>query len=83
MIGLGFKQSQGDHILFIRHSEIGGVTMLLVYLDDIIVTCKDEEGQQLLDIHLAKEFEIKSLEKLKCFLGIEVAHSKKGIFISQ
>nr|KYP33440.1 Copia protein [Cajanus cajan] len=32
---------------------------------------------------LAKEFEIKTLGKLKYFLGIEVAHSKKGIFISQ
>jgi len=32
---------------------------------------------------LVKEFEIKTLRKLKLFLGIEVAHSKKGIFISQ
>lgn len=52
-------------------------------MDDIIVTGNDEERQQLLDIHLAKEFEIKSLWKLKYFMGIEVAHSKKGIFISQ
>lgn len=77
MIGLGFKQSQGDHILFIRHSETGGVTVLLVYVDDIIVTGNDEEGQHLLDIHLAKEFEIKSLKKLKYFLEIEVVHYKK------
>ncbi|XP_073219751.1 uncharacterized protein [Cicer arietinum] len=32
---------------------------------------------------LATEFEIKALGRLKYFLGIEVAHSKKGIFISQ
>ena len=32
---------------------------------------------------LASEFEIKELEKLKYFLGIEVAYSKLGIFISQ
>lgn len=36
--------------------------MLLVYVNDIIVTGNDEEGQQLLDIHLVKEFKIKSLE---------------------
>jgi len=32
---------------------------------------------------LAIEFEIKTLGRLKYFLEIEVAHSKKGIFISQ
>ena len=57
--------------------------MLLVYVDDIIVTGDDEEEQQRLAQHLAKEFEIKTLGKLKYFLGIEVAHSRKGIFISQ
>ncbi|KAK2354846.1 putative mitochondrial protein [Trifolium repens] len=83
MVGLGFKQSQGDHTLFVKHSESGGVTVLLVYVDDIIVTGDDEEEQQMLAQHLAKEFEIKTLGKLKYFLGIEVAHSRKGIFISQ
>jgi hypothetical protein len=57
-----------------------GVTVLLVYVDDIIVTGNDEEEQKLLGQHLAKEFEIKTLGKLKYFLGIEVTHSKKGIF---
>jgi hypothetical protein len=56
--------------------------MLLVYADDIIVTGDDEE-QQMLGQDLAKEFEIKTLGKLKYFLGIEMAHSKKGIYISQ
>ena len=32
---------------------------------------------------LAKEFEIKVLEPMKYFLGMEVARSKKGIYISQ
>ena len=33
-----YKQSQGDYTLFIKHSTTGGVTTLLVYVDDIIVT---------------------------------------------
>ena len=38
----GYKQSQGDHTLFIKHSAARGVTALLIYVDDIIVTGNDE-----------------------------------------
>ena len=83
MIVNGYKQSQGDHTLFIKHSTSGGVTILIVYVDNIIVTGNDEKEKNNLKKHLAKEFEIKDLGKLKQFLGIEVARSKQGVFISQ
>ena len=38
--------------------------MILVYVDVILVTSNDEEGQQLLGIHLAKEFEIRKIRIL-------------------
>jgi transposase InsO family protein len=83
MMAIGYRQSQGDHTLFIKHSPSGGVTALLVYVDDIIVTGDDDKERQILSQCLAKEFEIKALGRLKYFLGIEVAHSRQGIFISQ
>ena len=79
----GYKQSQGDHTLFIKHSVAGRVTALLVYVDDIIVTGNDEREKHDVKQRLAKEFEIKELGKLKYFLGIEVTYSTQGIFISQ
>ena len=79
----GYKQSQGDHTLFIEHSVAGRVSALLVYVDDIIVTGNDEREKQDVNQILAKEFEIEELGKLKYFLGIEVAYSTQGIFISQ
>lgn len=39
--------------------------------------------QYVLSPRLGKEFEIKVLGRLKYFLGIEVANSKRGIFISK
>ncbi|RVW38185.1 Retrovirus-related Pol polyprotein from transposon RE1 [Vitis vinifera] len=83
MITMGYRQSQGDHMLFIKHSSLGGLTALLVYVDDIIVTGNYDKERWVLNQCLAKEFEIKALGRLKYFLGIEVAHSKQGIFISQ
>jgi hypothetical protein len=48
MMAIGYRQSQGDHTLFIKHSPLGGVTALLVYVNDIIVTGDDDKEQQIL-----------------------------------
>ena len=82
MLRMGYKQSQEDYTLFIKHSIKGELTALLVYVDDIIVVGNDEAEKESLRKHLAREFEIKKLGELKYFLGIEVAYSKRGIFIS-
>ena len=54
-----------------------------MYVDDIILTGDYEEKLLRLKKLLDKEFEIKDLGYLKYFLGMEVARSKKGIFVSQ
>ena len=43
MMAMGYRQSQGDHTLFIKHSPSRGVTALLVYVDDIIVIGDDDK----------------------------------------
>ena len=82
MRNYGFKQTQADHTLFLKHDK-GKLTALIVYVDDMVVTGNDVEGIQKLQMYLAKEFEMKDLGTLKYFLGIEVARSKHGIFLSQ
>ena len=67
MMAMGYKQSQGDHTLFIKHSKSGGVTTLLVYVDDIIVIGNDLKERKTLRCQLAKEFEIKDLGKFNTF----------------
>ena len=79
MLAIGYKQRQLEHTLFIKHSSLGGVTTLLVYVDDIIVNRNDKAERDSLRKCLAIQFEIKKLGKMKYFLGIEVAHCKEGI----
>nr|KYP51528.1 Retrovirus-related Pol polyprotein from transposon TNT 1-94 [Cajanus cajan] len=71
MTSLKYKLSQGDHALFIKHSDLGGLTVLLVYVDDIIVTGNDKKEQHRLSQCLGKEFEINTLGKLKYFWGLK------------
>jgi hypothetical protein len=78
----GFQQSNLDHTLFLKH-HLGKVTALIVYVDDMIITGDDSEEIARLQEQLATEFEMKNLGGLKYFLGIEVARSKHGIFLSQ
>ena len=51
-------------------------------MDDIIMIGNDPREREALRQYLTREFEIKELVRLKYFLRINVAHSKKGIFVS-
>ncbi|KAA3458615.1 Cysteine-rich RLK (RECEPTOR-like protein kinase) 8 [Gossypium australe] len=64
MLAMQCKQSHEDHTLFIKHSK-GGVSTLLAYVDDIIITRIDQIERETLKKCLVKEFEIKELERLK------------------
>lgn len=74
MKSMGFRQSQGDHTFFINKSRFNRITILIVYIDDIIVTRDDLEEIQKLKKKLVEEFEVKDLGKLKYLLGIKVAY---------
>ena len=80
---LGFVQGQTDRTMLYKHSEGGKLAILIVYVDDIIVTGNDTTELENVRKRLAKEFEIKELGQLKYFLGMEVARNNKGIALTQ
>ena len=57
--------------------------ILLVYVDDIIITGDDNLVIAELASYLASEFSIKHLGPLRYFLGIKVAYSSNGLVICQ
>jgi len=68
-----------DHSIVYRHS---GCIYLVVYVDDIVLTNNYHYGIALVKQHFCHHFQIKYLGKLR-YLGVEVAKSNNGIFISQ
>lgn len=78
----GLKRTTSDHSVFVRQRQSGTI-ILAVYVDDIVVTGSDKDGISDLKVYLNKNFHMKDLGHLRYFLGIEVARSKQGIFISQ
>ncbi|XP_019098362.1 PREDICTED: uncharacterized protein LOC109131651, partial [Camelina sativa] len=78
----GFKRSEADHTLFTLRSA-NGLVVVLIYVDDIIISGDDKEGIDTTKALLNTSFDIKDLGALKYFLGIEISRSPEGLFLSQ
>ncbi|XP_073109562.1 uncharacterized protein [Elaeis guineensis] len=59
IIQMGYKQSNADHTLFFRHNK-GKIAVLIVYVDDIVVTGDDSEEIAHLKAQLAQAFEARN-----------------------
>ena len=78
----GMQKSKSDHSVFYRNSQVG-IILLVVYVEDIIITGNDLVGISSLKSFLYGQFHTKDLGMLKYFLGVEVMRSKREIFLSQ
>jgi hypothetical protein len=82
LLGFSFTQSQYDSSLFI-HSTSAGIVLLLLYVDDMVITGSDHASIQRLKQQLQSAFHMKDLGTLHYFLGLDVHSTSKGIFLHQ
>jgi Reverse transcriptase (RNA-dependent DNA polymerase) len=82
LISYNFKVNNADHSLFSKRT-CDFTIIVLVYVDDIIITDNSMVEIKRVKSQLKENSDIKNLGVLKYFLEIEVAHSPKGLFISQ
>ncbi|CAH9096427.1 unnamed protein product [Cuscuta europaea] len=78
----GFVQSCADYSLF-TCSRGGTQVNVLVYVDDLIISGNNSTTISMFKNYLHSCFHMKDLGVLKYFLGIEVARSPDGLFLSQ
>ncbi|KAL9252264.1 Retrovirus-related Pol polyprotein from transposon RE1-like protein [Drosera capensis] len=78
----GFTQAKSDSSMFVyrRHSQ---VIILLLYVDDIVVTGSSHTLLSSFISVLSSEFAMKDLGDIHYFLGIQVLRTRTGLFLSQ
>lgn len=72
-----FKQSTADPCVFIQ-TETGGVTVVAVYVDDLIIIAKMTEKMEGVKRNLATQYKMKDLGKLHYCLGITIEQDEKN-----
>jgi hypothetical protein len=60
-----------------------GRTLLLLYVDDMIITRDDPEYIAFVKACLSDQFLMSDLGPLRYFLGIEISSTLEGFFLSQ
>ena len=78
----GFLPSDHDPALFV-HTSPRGRTLLLLYVDDMIITGDDSDYIAFVKARLHEQFLMTDLGPLRYFLGIEISSTSDGFYISQ
>ena len=68
-------------MFFIHHDT--DLVILLIYVDDIIITGSSPLLINQVLTHLRSEFPVQDVQPLRYFLGIQVERKPNGIFIHQ
>ena len=66
-IAFGMQKSKSDHYVFYKDSSYG-IILLVVYVDDIVITRSDSKDILSLKFFLHSQFHTKNLRMLKFFL---------------
>jgi hypothetical protein len=77
VITAGFTPSDHDPTLFV-HTSSRGRTLILLYVDDMLITGDDPEYIAFVKAHLCDQFMMSDLAPLSYFLGIEVESTAAG-----
>ena len=82
VMGVDFKRCVVDHSIFIRKTK-NGCVILVVYVDNILLTGSDIIGIAETKIYLGSHFITKDMERPRYFLRIEFAYQKNKLVLYQ
>ena len=79
---IGFVISNDDYSMYVKKTD-AGLVVIVIYVDDLIITGDDKVQITNVKKVLGAEFDMKDLGELMYFLGIEVIRTSQGIWLLQ
>jgi hypothetical protein len=79
---LGMQRTEADYSLYYLLEE-GGVTILILYVDDLLITGSSTARTNWLRKQLLSKFEMSDLGNASYYLGVEIIKTKSGSFLNQ
>jgi hypothetical protein len=79
---LGLQRSKEDPNLYFSHKN-GKHTIILLYVDDIIITGNDDKNIQHLKHHMMTSFRMTDLGNASYYLGVEIQQCPEGTYFHQ
>lgn len=77
-----YVQFKADYSLFTKQ-DTSNTTMILVYVDDLLICGNNQLIIDELKVMLSKSFHRKDLGPVSYILGLEIERSPAGFFVSQ
>lgn len=78
LVSEGFRASEYDPALYLKHDEKGLVAMVAVYVDDLTIATRDMTIMNTIKDNLSRRYEMEDMGELKYILGIAVERDKEN-----
>ena len=84
-MSFGYNRLSSNHCAYYKRFEDNDFIILLLYVDDMLLTGPNKDRVQELKAQLAREFEIKDLEPVNKILGMQIHQNRNNrkIWLSQ
>lgn len=82
LLKMSFQKSSGEPCVYFRN-ENGRLTIIALYVDDILLFTASEDDKRDVKGRLMKAFEMKDLGEVREFLGFKIVKNKGRIIIDQ
>ena len=73
----GYARTTSDHCVFLKKFSDGEFIILLLYVDDMLIICRDTSKIDRLKKELSMSFNMKDLGPAKQILGMKISHDRK------